>query len=189
MRKGAGWLAAGLLGWFLAALPPVREMLEASLALHVLVQLPLLAAAGWGLGRVVGPVRPGELAGFNGAGVPGLLLAAFTTAFWLLPRSLDAALQEPAWEAAKLTTVPLLLGLPLARSWPRLPPLGRALIRANLVPMLAVMGWLYHVAPDRLCNSYLLDQQARLGNGLLAVAAALAVAWTVMALRGGEEPR
>lgn len=176
-------LAAGLAGWALLAVPPVRQGLEATLAGHMAVQLPLLVAAGWLLGSASGPARAGGPRGLNGHGLPGLLAALFTLAFWLLPRSLDAAVQEPAWELAKLVTVPLLAGVPLARSWPRLPPLARAALWANLLPMLWVMGWLYMRSPVRLCNSYLLDQQTLLGVTLWAVAGAVALFWALRVLR------
>ncbi|MFA9461289.1 hypothetical protein [Thiohalorhabdus methylotrophus] len=184
-RASRNALAAGLGLWALLALPPLRVGLEATLAGHMAVQLPLLVAAGWWLGRVPGPVRADELAGFNRFGAPGVLLAAFTLAFWLLPRSLDAALQDPAWEAAKLLSVPLLAGVPLGRSWPRLPGLGRAALWANLLPMLGVMGWVYIQSPVRLCNSYLLDQQDLLGRVLLGIAALLGLYWVGWTFLGG----
>jgi hypothetical protein len=47
----------------------------------------------------------------------------------------------------------------------------------NLLPMTAVVGQLYIDSPLRLCNAYLLDDQARLGQWLVATAALLAVVW------------
>ncbi|KPV39417.1 hypothetical protein AN478_09570 [Thiohalorhabdus denitrificans] len=184
-RSTRNWLAAGIGMWALLALSPVRTGLEATLAGHMAAQLPLLVAAGWWLGRGLGPVRADELAGFNRHGAPGVLLAAFTLAFWLLPRSLDAALQEPAWEVAKFLALPLLAGVPLGRSWPRLPGLARAALWANLIPMLGVMGWLYIQSPVRLCNSYLIDQQDLLGWVLLGITGMLALYWVGWAFFGG----
>jgi len=148
----------------------------------MLVQLPLLAACGWLLGRGLPPTTQRGRDDWNRFGVPGLLLAAFTAVFWLLPRWLDAALQEPFWEGAKFVTLPLLLGLPLARSWWRFPGVGRAIVWAHVIVMLAVMGWLYHAAPERLCNSYLFDQQELLARSLLTLAAVLGLFWTLWSL-------
>ena len=38
--------------WLALAAPPVRAWLEASMALHMLLQLPLLAATGYAIGRL-----------------------------------------------------------------------------------------------------------------------------------------
>ena len=81
-------------------------------------------------------------AGFNAGGCPGLLVAVFAAAVWMLPRMLDAALRSPLVELAKLTTVPLLVGVPLALSWPLLPPVARGFVWANLISHAAVLGWL-----------------------------------------------
>ena len=47
----------------------------------------------------------------------------------------------------------------------------------NVLPMTAVVGQLYIDAPLRLCNAYLLDDQARLGQWLIALAVLLALGW------------
>jgi len=103
---------------------------------------------------------------------------------WMLPRMLDAALQSPLVEAAKFTAVPLLVGVPLALSWPLLPPVARGFIWANLISHASVLGWLYTVAPNRLCTRYLYDQQALVGVALLIVAMALLVGWGWFAIAG-----
>lgn len=147
-------------------------------------QIGLLVVAGWCLGRSWAPVTAGELGDWNRYGATGLVVAVFTLAFWMLPLSLDFALQEPAWETAKFLSVPLLAGLPLARSWSRLPILARALLWAHLIPMLVVMGWIYNEAPVRLCNAYLLDQQTLLAWTLWGLAAAISAFWTIRAFIG-----
>jgi hypothetical protein len=107
----------------------------------------------------------------------------------MLPRSLDAALAEPAMAVAKFISLPALLGLPLAQSWCRLHPIARGFVWAKLVSMLGVLGWLYLAAPVRLCNFYLLDEQLLLGRAMLAIGAALAAALATQAFwvrpRGG----
>lgn len=178
------WLTVGLGLWAVLALPPVRTALETTLAGHMVAQIGLLAVAGWWLGRGLGPVRAGEAGGFNRFGATGVVAAVFALVFWMLPLSLDKALLAPAWEAGKYLSVPLLLGLPLARSWPRLPPLARGLLWANAVSMLVVMGWVYREAPVRLCNSYLVDQQLVLGLTLWGLAAAIGGYWGLRAFKG-----
>jgi hypothetical protein len=174
----------GLMLYVVLIAPPVAAWLEASMVGHMLVQIPLLALVGALVARAAAGGRGAVLGGFNGAGIPGLLVAAFAAAVWMLPRTLDAALRSPFVEAAKFTTVPLLLGAPLALSWPLLPPIARGFIWANLISHAAVLGWIYTVAPNRLCTRYLFDQQAALGAALLFVALALLLGFAWYAIGG-----
>jgi len=174
----------GLLLYVVLVMPPVAARLEGSMVGHMLVQIPLLALAGGLVARGVVDGRGAVLAGFNAGGFPGLLVAAFAAAVWMLPRMLDAALRSPLIEATKFTSVPLLVGVPLALSWPLLPPVARAFVGANLISHAAVLGWLYTVAPNRLCTRYLFDQQATVGVALLVVAMALLVGWGWVAIAG-----
>ena len=172
-RRLAPPALVGIVLILVLAAPPVRSGLEASLLGHMLVQVPLLVVAGWLLGQG----RSETLRGWNANGIPGLLLALFAMAFWSLPRWLDAALSDPLWEALKFITVPVLVGLPLALSWPRLSDLARGFVWANAISMLAFMGWLYIAAPVRVCNNYLVDQQVVFGYSAMLIAVAIALYW------------
>jgi len=167
----------GILLYVVLVMPPVAAWLEGSMAGHMLIQIPLLALAGGLAARGVAGRRRAVFASFNAGGVPGLLVAIFAAAVWMLPRMLDAALQSPLVEAAKFTAVPLLVGVPLSLSWPLLAPVARGFIWANLISHAAVLGWLYTAAPNRLCTRYLYDQQALVGAALFIVAMALLVGW------------
>ncbi|MDN5925464.1 MAG: hypothetical protein L0I29_00095 [Hyphomicrobiales bacterium] len=151
-----------------------RNSLEAIPLTHMLVQLPVLALAG----ALTAPYLRFGRGDWNRGGWPCLLAAGFGIAFWMLPRSIDATLADIRWEVAKFLTLPLLVGLPLAAGYARAHPLTRAVIKAQTVSMLAVMAFLYTHAPMRLCNAYLAEDQYRLGIGFLALAFALAAAWT-----------
>jgi hypothetical protein len=168
---------------FLAlVLPPVRHALEASMTLQMLLQLPLLAAVGYLLGLAI-PERVGaSLAGWNHRGITGLVLASLASAYWMLPRLLDASVTEPAIDAAKFLSVPLLVGLPLALSWPCASFVVRGVFVLELLATLFRLGWLYLISPLRLCNNYLLDDQQRLGQILIAVGAILFlwIAWKLL---------
>jgi len=185
-------LIAGLSLWLLLAVPPLRIAMEGTMVTHAL-QMGLLAAAGGLLARGFGPVRRDEQPGYNRFGITGTLLALLTLAFWLLPVSLDRALDHAGQEFLKFASLPLLLGLPLGRSWSRLPPVARSTLWANAVPMAAVMGWLYREAPVRLCTNYLVNDQQQLGLFLWAVAVVIASYRALRALIGfgppaGSEP-
>jgi hypothetical protein len=167
---GCGALLAAL------AMPAVRHALEASMTAQMLVQIPLLAAAGVLAarllpGRVIAAIGP-----WNRGGASALVLATFASVFWMLPRSLDASVGEPLLAAAKYASVPLAIGLPLGLAWPRMGFVLKGVFLLESIATLLRLGWLYRVSPERLCNNYLLHDQQRLGSLLLAAGGALAFA-------------
>lgn len=160
-------LALALLA--LAEAVALRSAVAGDPVLHVLLQMPLLALAGvlavWSLP----PLRTHA--------VPMFLVALTCGLFWMLPRNVDWAL-TPWGELAKYVTLPLLLGAPLRLSWPRLGPLLRGFVQANLLSMLGLLGFLYIHAPIRICNAYLVTAQQDLGFAFLYVAGGLTCLWT-----------
>ncbi len=164
--------AAALL--FLVLLsPPVRHGLQATMTTQMLVQIPLLVCVGI-LVRHALPARAlAQTESWDYRGVTGLTLASIAAAFWMLPRLLDASVTEPAVSVAKDLSVPLLIGLPLAASWPRASFIVRGVLLLELIATCFRMGWLYLVWPGRLCNNYLLDDQERLGWYLVLIGVAL----------------
>jgi hypothetical protein len=174
----AGALLVGVL-----ALPGMREALERVMAPHMLLQIPLLGMAG-ALAATGLPLEwKRRIDGWNRGGVSGTLLALIAGSWWMVPRALDLALGSPAMELAKFVTLPLFVGAPLALSWNHLGFIGRGFVIANVLPMWAVVGWLYLVAPVRLCNFYLVEQQVSAGLGLLGAAVGLGVMVGVLAFR------
>lgn len=166
------------------ATPPARSALESSMAGQMLVQMPLLAMIGAACATALPARWRRSIDAWNGGGLPGLLLASLISTYWMLPRALDAALASAAVEAAKFLSLPLLLGVPMGLSWPRLNPIAKGFFLANLISMLGVLGWLYREAPVRLCNYYLVDQQVIAGNALIAIAIATTGTWFAWALAG-----
>lgn len=172
----------GLALWAVLALPPVRYALDATMTLQMLVQIPLLALAGWWVASSL-PRRWIEASGaWNHSGISGMLLASFAAAVWMLPRMLDAALETPWVTLAKFASVPLLIGLPLAVSWPRAGFVVRGVWLVEIVATAFRLGWMYLVSPVRLCSNYLLGDQQRLGQWMLAigVSVTLVLAWKLM---------
>ena len=138
---------------------------------HMLLQYPVLGASGYLLGLKM-PTAP-DLRG------PLLVLGITCVGFWMLPRSLDAALDSPGMHLAKLVTLPLLAGLPLGMSVPRVGAVLRGFLKAQSLSMLGVLSFLYSHAPIRICNSYLIEDQQRLGAGFLWLAGGLSLLWAV----------
>lgn len=169
------WCGAAAMLWVLLALPLSRFILEADLVTHQFVQLGALVVVGYLAGIGLRARCDGVIGRYNDRGVPGLLLVFFALLIWLLPRSLDASLLDMRWEAAKFVAVPLLIGLPLSFSWPRLSTIGRGFVLANFAAMLATMGALYLAAPVRLCTNYLIEAQWAFGQYALAAGLMLGI--------------
>lgn len=178
----------------LLALPPVTAILQGRMPLQVLVQLPLLVACGYLLRGTLPAKDRRALAAGDPAGINGLIVATFVLAFWMLPRAMDASVVHGSWIAAKLVTLPLLAGLPLGLSWPRMSFVVRGIACLELIATCLRLGLLYLASPVRLCNNYGLDEQQLTGHCLLAVGAVL-LAWVALQLFAGhvrvrqDEPR
>ncbi len=154
--------------WLVLLIPAMRAPLEANMALHMLVQIPLLVLAGILSGMAI-PVHVKKrlFNTWNMHGITGLLLASVTMTMWMLPVALDAALDQPVVTTAKFLSLPLLLGLPCALSWPRAGFIVRGVFVVELIALLFRTGWLYLASPTRLCTNYLLDAQQTTGEGII----------------------
>ena len=159
------WLGMALIG--VLALPFVREPLERVMIAHMLVQIPLLAIAGVLLVADLPQAWKARVAAWNRGGVAGTMLAVIASSWGMVPRALDSVLASPGAELWKFVSLPLLVGAPAALSWGALGGVGRGFVIANVLPMWAVVGWMYIAAPIRVCNYYLVDQQVTAGIGLL----------------------
>ena len=156
--------------YFLLATPAVRAWMETTMTGHMLLQIPLLAAIGIVSCRLLPERLQNWLLAAAGGAIPCVLLATFASSYWMLPRALDGALTNPLHEAAKFVSLPLLVGLPLGLAWKRLRIIGRSFVWTNAISMLAVLGWLYVIAPVRVCNNYLVDQQEIAGWWMVKLA-------------------
>jgi len=113
--------------------PPIRTALEASMTTQMLVQMPLLILVGVLLSRAMPARMTRVMAGWDCHGITGFLLATLVGAFWMLPRSLDAAVTDPLFAVAKYLTMPLLIGLPFALSWQRMGFILRGVFQLELI--------------------------------------------------------
>lgn len=173
--------------YLLLATPAARGWLEASMIGHMLLQIPLLTAVGIMSSRLLPQRWQNSLLAAAGGAIPCVLTALFVSSYWMLPRALDAALTDPLVEIAKFVSLPMLVGLPLGLAWKQLRVIGRGFVWTNFISMLAVLGWLYIVAPVRLCNNYLVDQQGQAGWWMVKLALLL-FAWWLGNLFVGDSP-
>ncbi|HXD39843.1 MAG TPA: hypothetical protein VN649_04735 [Ramlibacter sp.] len=172
--------------YLLLAAPVVRAWMEATMTGHMLLQIPLLAAIGVVSCHLLPERLQNSLLAAAGGAIPCVLLATFASGYWMLPRALDSALTNPLNEAAKFLSLPLLVGLPLGLAWKRLGIIGRSLVWTNAISMLAVLGWLYVIAPVRVCNNYLVDQQEIAGWWMVKLALLLFACWLGSFFVGGD---
>ncbi len=172
----------GVVLWVALAIPPGRQLLESSMTGQLLVQIPLLALVGWMFAQCLPDRVAQRFAPWNHRGISGLLLASLTSLIWMLPLAMDAALDDPRIALAKFLSVPLLIGVPVAWSWPRAGFVVRGVVLTELIATTLRLGWLYKISPVRLCSNYLLDDQQRLGTILLVVGFAilLVLVWRLM---------
>ena len=177
--------AQSAIGCVIAAmlvLPAARAALEQSMLRHMLLQAPLLLLAGACLAGGVGPRLRAAVARWNAYGITGLLATVAILSLLMVPRALDLALVVPAIETSKFALL-LLAGAALRLSWAPAGLVVQGFFLGNLLPMMAVAGQLYADSPVRICNAYLLDDQTRLGEWLIALAGVAALAWLAQVAR------
>lgn len=172
-------LAASVAGLF----PPVAALFEASMRMHLLVQMPLLAiCGGYWVCRSIRLKR--WLARVDPSGYIALVVGSGWLIYWMLPISLDLATFNPAVRLLKIVTVPVCVGAALTWSWLRLGPIGRGVMLLEAWAILGRLGWIYLISPVQLCSNYLIDDQQRTGSLLLGAALVSAVGMALWALFG-----
>lgn len=179
---------AGILLYILLILPPIRTGLESVMAGHMLVQIPALIISGHLIGQAMSHKLSSFSEKYNAGGVAGILLVIFLMTYWMLPRALDAAINELPMEIFKFVSLPLLVGIPLADSWKKLNYIGKSFIILNAISMFGVLSWLYIDSPVRICNNYLEYQQVQLGYGFLILTAIFILPVLYRAFFGSSDP-
>jgi len=162
--------------WVAISLTPLESWLENDIRLHMLVQIPILAMLGYYFFNSLVPDKSEEI-NTKQSGYASVLVASFTTLYWMIPKSLDAALSYEMIALLKYLSIPLLIGVPLAMGWRRVGSIFRGFIIIELLAMLFRLGWLYRDSPIRLCSNYGLYEQNSLGNYLLVIALSLSLYW------------
>ncbi|APV51905.1 hypothetical protein BWI17_20850 [Betaproteobacteria bacterium GR16-43] len=150
--------------------------LEADMALHMLVEFPLLVGAGAALAHYA-PRRIDEaIAPFDRYGLAGWTLASLVAAYWMIPSALDAALGSSVVNAFKYASL-LAAGFALRGSLRRSPFALEAFFVGNFTWMAATVGLVYQDADVQLCLNYLAGSQQQAGRGLVLLAVAALVGW------------
>ena len=165
------------------SLPPLRVLIEQSMVWHMLVQMPLLVAAGalWAalLQRRPWPATRAwvdRLAQVNHFGLTGLMAALVVAAYWMIPATVDRAVVLPSADAAKIVSLGL-AGAALRHAVVRAPVAVQLFFIGTALPMAVWVG-VYLASTDlRLCNAYSLSSQIHTGRGLVVLSLLAGAAW------------
>lgn len=193
-RKVCGRLGCALGSVILLLLALLlRQPLEASMATHMLLQMPAILMAGWLAARAMtNPARRAETAPaarviawlrrYDEQSVPGLLALVLLLTYWMIPKSLDHVLVSPLAESVKFVSL-FIGGLILADCLARANMMIQLFFLGNIAWMMAVVGLLYQDGSTRLCNFYLVDDQLVAGQGLVTLSVVLPALWLWRTLR------
>jgi len=182
-QRSAGGFALSAAALVMAALL-LRRPLEASMALHMVVQLPMIAVGSALAGLAVARNAPryaGAVARWDAHGIAGLAWLLLASAYWMVPRALEQSLTLPLAEAGKFASL-FLLGFLLPGALSRAAAVIQLFFLGNFCAMMAIAGMLYQDMPQRLCNAYSLDDQVVTGVGLVVASIGIAAAWCVWQL-------
>lgn len=160
------------------SLPPLRVLIEQSMVWHMLVQMPLLVAAGAACSAVAGD----RLTRWNRFGLTGFMMAQCITAYWMVPAMIDRAVVLPGADAGKLVTL-WLAGAALRQGWVQSNLAVQLFFLGYGLPMMAWLGFFLASTDRRLCNAYSLESQLMAGQGLVALSIALGLWWAAWLLR------
>lgn len=165
------------------SLPPLEPWFEATMRRHLLLLLPaLLLLGGWA------GYAPGRRAGVGPRTLAELAFGLGAIGFWMIPRSLDAAVSLPGVDHLLHLSI-FAAGAALARSVPSLPFALQMTLGVNAIAMLGAMGVVYRSVPWLVCATYDLGQQRLVGAALLRLAPVLWVAlwaWALLRLNGAR---
>lgn len=166
------------LGFYLLiflAIPPVAHLMESVMIIHMHMQMPMLIIAGVLMARFFQLRFPKFFEKWNSDGIPGILLFVIVMGYWMLPRTMDEALEIQAVEIFKFISLPFLAGVPLRDSWKKLKPIGKNVIFVLFTIIFAIVGWMYIFSDDQICNNYLVIEQITLGWGFLTMALSIII--------------
>jgi hypothetical protein len=165
----------GLLLLVILSLPPVADLFESIMIIHMHMQMPLLVFSGFLMARYFQIRFPGFFETWNHNGLPGIILFVIISVYWMIPRTMDEALTLQSMEIFKFFSLSLLAGVPLRDSWKKLGSARKNVVFIVFALMFLGMGLLYIYSPVQLCNNYLIIEQITLGWGFLTMAICIAI--------------
>lgn len=159
------------------SVPPLRIVIEQSMAWHMVFQMPLLVAAGALTARAFpAPGLAVKWTDFNLFGLTGFMAAQAIIAYWMLPFAIDRAVVNPGFDVLKLLTL-FASGMLLRGAFQRAPVALQLFFIGYWVSMMCWVGIYYATTDLRLCNAYSRESQIVTGWGLLALGMLPGIVW------------
>src|SRR5690625_4404112 len=110
----------GAILFIFLALPPVIDLAESIMSIHMHMQMPLIGVAGMLMTPLLQQKFPNFFKKWNENGIPGIVLLLIVILYWLIPRAMDDTLSSNYVEVFKFISWAFLVGVPLRDSWPKL---------------------------------------------------------------------
>ncbi|WP_116812313.1 hypothetical protein [Steroidobacter cummioxidans] len=161
---------------------PLRTQAEASMLRHMLAVFPLLFASGYVCAGAIGERVRAAFAHWDSHGISGLVFVSAVLTVWMIPNALDMATTGLPVDLAKTVSV-FAAGLVFALSVSRASAVIQLFFVGQWATMTIFVGVLFQSLPSRLCAAYLQTDQARTGEGLVALATIVAGTWAFGAWR------
>lgn len=165
----------GLILFVLLALPPIIKLMESLMFIHMHIQMPLLAVVGMLWTPLLKQRFPNFFARWNEDGLPGLFLLAIVVTYWIIPRAMDDAITHTSFEVLKFISWPFFVGVALKDSWEKLSEKWQHLLYVYFSLIYGIIGFIYILAEDQLCNNYLMFEQRILGWSFLLIALSILI--------------
>lgn len=181
------------LSWFF------KDYLQASMALHMLVQIPMIMFAGVFFSlylsyQILSNNHPSNnihlnqfksykalskhLKKFNQLGISGFLFVSLVSMYWMIPKALDQVLISQYAQLSKYLSV-FIAGLVIHVSYKASHTVVRLFFIGAICWTMAIVGLLYQETDVRLCNFYLISDQQWAGRGLVILAIILPTCWII----------
>lgn len=155
------------------AIPFMRTLFESYMFLHMHMQMMLLFIAGLLLTPLLKEKFPSLFEKYNKNGVPFMIIFLTIIIYWMLPRAMDEALEIWYIELFKFISIPLLAGVTVRDSFPKLKAGARFIFMFITAITFGITGILYTSSDSQLCNSYLIADQISVGLGQVAIGVAI----------------
>ena len=178
MMKVGIWLYSVLLvSW-----GPVDVFLEEDMARLMVVNVPLLLLMGVGGGAILKPQFKGLEKIKPHWAFPGLLFSIGTILFWMIPRSLDLAVESNLVDALLHFSLIAAGGL-LFLCLPHLPFFAQMAVGIYLIAMWGGVGLILSQSSSQICARFSLAQQQAAGSAMLWAAGLWLIVFSIAFIR------